>query len=84
MQAAYNIAMGYEMQDSISTAYDWALKAQAEARKVEKIDEKDLSHLDRADLPYYVLTTLYAVELQDRKDGLSRLNMQMQRFKDDF
>ncbi|MCD8183254.1 MAG: DUF6340 family protein [Bacteroides sp.] len=84
MQAAYNIAVGYEMQDSIIVATDWALKAQAEARKVDKVDERDLSHLERVDLPNYVLTTLYVAELQERRDGLSRLKMQMQRFSDDF
>ena len=84
MQAAYNLAVGYEMQDSIATALDWALKAQAEARIVDGVDKKDLTHLGKADLPYYVLTTLYVTELEERKAGLSRLNMQMQRFNDDF
>ena len=28
MYAAYNTALGYEMQDSIDTALEWALKAQ--------------------------------------------------------
>lgn len=83
MQAAYNLAVGYEMQDSIITATDWALKAQAEARVVDGVDKKDLSHLNREDLPYYVLTTLYVTELQDRKEGLTRLNMQMQRFNEE-
>ena len=84
MQAAYNLAVGYEMQDSIAAALDWALKAQAEARIVDGVDKKDLTHLGKADLPYYVLTTLYATELKERKEGLSRLNMQMQRFNNDF
>ncbi len=84
MQAAYNLAVGYEMQDSIAAAADWALKAQAEARVVDGVDTKDLSRLTHVDLPYYVLTTRYAAELEERKEGLSRLNMQMQRFNDDF
>lgn len=84
MQAAYNLAVGYEMQDSIAAALDWALKAQAEARIVDGVDKKDLTHLGKADIPYYVLTTLYATELKERKEGLSRLNMQMQRFNNDF
>lgn len=83
MQAAYNLAVGYEMQDSIATAADWALKAQAEARIVDGVDKKDLTRLTKDDLPYYVLTTLYATELEERKEGLSRLNMQMQRFNED-
>ena len=40
MYAAYNIALGYEMQDSIHTAEEWALKAQKVAYDVDKIDEK--------------------------------------------
>lgn len=40
MQAAYNLAVGYEMQDSIAAALDWALKAQAEARIVDGVDKK--------------------------------------------
>ena len=33
MYAAYNAALGYEMQDSIDTALEWALKAQTLARE---------------------------------------------------
>ena len=40
MQAAYNLAVGYEMLDSITTAVGWALKAQAEARIVDGVDKK--------------------------------------------
>lgn len=36
MYAAYNIALGYEMQDSIHTAEEWALKAQKVAYDVDK------------------------------------------------
>lgn len=84
MYAAYNLAVGYEMQDSIETATDWALKAQAQAREVDEVDKKDLSQLGRGDLPNYVLTTLYVTELQERKAGMMRLKIQMDRFNDDF
>ena len=84
MQAAYNLAVGYEMLDSITTAVGWALKAQTEARIVDGVDKKDLTHLTQADLPNYVLTTLYVTELKEREEGLARLNMQMQRFNNDF
>ena len=70
MQAAYNLAVGYEMLDSITTAVG--------------VDKKDLTHLTQADLPNYVLTTLYVTELKEREEGLARLNMQMQRFNNDF
>lgn len=84
MRAACNLALGYEMQDSIETATDWALKAQIEAREVDGVDKRDLSQLGYGDLPNYVFTTLYVTELQERREGISRLNMQMQRFNDDF
>ena len=41
MYSAYNIAMGYEMQDSIDTATEWALKAQQIAREISKVDKKE-------------------------------------------
>lgn len=72
------------MLDSITTAVGWALKAQAEARIVDGVDKKDLTHLTQTDLPNYVLTTLYVTELKEREEGLARLNMQMQRFNNDF
>lgn len=40
MYAAYNTALGYEMQDSIDTALEWALKAQTLAREKSKTDKK--------------------------------------------
>ena len=40
MYAAYNAALGYEMQDSIDTALEWALKAQTLAREKAKQSPK--------------------------------------------
>ena len=67
MYAAYNIALGYEMQDSIHTAEEWALKAEKIAYDVDKIDEKKTQE-----------------RVQERKKGMTRLNAQMERFKNDF
>lgn len=54
MYAAYNIALGYEMQDSIHTAEEWALKAQKVAYDVDKIDEKKTQEgVDLMDIPNY-------------------------------
>ena len=81
MYAAYNIALGYEMQDSIHTAEEWALKAQKVAYDVDKIDEKKTQEgVDLMDIPNYFAIT----ELQERKEGMTRLNAQMERFKNDF
>ena len=83
MQAAYNVALGYEMQDSIDTAYQWALQAQNIARQIDGVDKLS-GEVNATDLPNYLMTTLYVNELKDRKDGLMRLNMQMKRLNEDF
>lgn len=84
MRAAYNIALGYELQDSIDTAASWAAKAQRIAYDIDRIDAKTTQGLDATDVPNYVFTTLYLNELTERRQGITHLNLQMQRFKDDF
>lgn len=81
--AAYNVALGYEMQDSIGNALEWALKAQSLAREIEKVGEKAANELKTATMPYYIFTSVYVGELQERQEGLTRLNSQMNRFKED-
>ena len=73
MYAAYNTALGYEMQDSIDTALEWALKAQTLAREIHD-----------GTISYYIFISMYVDELEKRKEGMARLNMQMNRFDDDF
>lgn len=83
MYAAYNTALGYEMQDSIETALEWAMKAQAVAREVCKMDakdEKETGDVRTGNLSYYIFTSQYVEELQKREEGMTRLNMQMERF----
>ncbi len=77
MYAAYNIALGYEMQDNITQALEWALKAQAIACEIDKIDEQQKTEATHK--PHYIMTTLYVNELQERKEGMTRLNAQMER-----
>lgn len=84
MTSAHNIAVYYEMKDSIEAAETWAIKAQQLARKVEKIDELSQKGKDLSSVPNYVMISLYLHELQERKAGLFKLNMQMNRFNDDF
>ena len=85
MYAACNVALGYEMMDSISTAEEWALKAQEVAYEVDKIEEKKESpEVDAIDIPNYLAVTRYLKALQERKAGMPRLKAQMQRFKNDF
>lgn len=82
MYSAYNIAMGYEMQDSIDTATEWALKAQQIAREISKVDKKEKDEISDSTISYYILISLYVDELQERKEGLTRLKAQMNRFNE--
>ena len=84
MQSAYNIAVYYEIKDELEQAETWALKAQELAHKIDKIDQRNKDNVDISEIPNYVMTSLYVVELQKRTAGLSSLNMQMNRFNDDF
>lgn len=83
MQAAHNIAIGYEMQDSIPEALEWAQKAQKLAFRLDKVEEKKTRQgVDAEKAPHYALTSFYVAELEKRKSDLPLLNMQMQRFKE--
>lgn len=84
MYAAYNLALGYEMQDDIATACEWAQKAQEAACIVDGIDPNQPTRVNALDVPNYVMTTLYLNELREREEGRARLNAQMQRFNNDF
>ncbi len=84
MYAASNIALYYEMNDSIEEAEKWALEAQSLARIIDKVDEKIKRHATLTDLPNYFSATLYVTELKQRKDAMSKLKLQMKRFDDNF
>lgn len=85
MYAASNIALGYEMQDSIYQAEEWIVKAQEIAYKVDKIEEKKgQPQLDISTIPNYIDMTRYLNSLMERKEGMTRLKVQMQRFDNDF
>ena len=84
MYAAYNAALGYEMQDSIDTALEWALKAQTLAREKSKTVPQNTSEIHDGAISYYIFISMYVDELKNRKEGMARLNMQMNRFDDDF
>lgn len=75
LYAACNIALGYEMQDSIAAATEWAEKAVDVARQqAEKTESEN-------DLSYYMFTYDYWQELSERLQGIVRLNAQMERFE---
>lgn len=77
LQAACNIALGYEMQDSLSLATEWAERAAKIAKQqAEKTESND-------DISYYVFAYNYWVELSERLQGIARLDAQMQRFEEE-
>ena len=85
MKTAFNIALYYEVTDSIAKAEEWAMKAQKFAKKVDKVDKYQTDNIINInDIPHYYLTTLYVNELKERNNKLSVLNIQMSRFNDDF
>lgn len=79
MYAAYNIALGYEMKDDIGQALEWALKAQQLAGKIDKVNEQ--TDIRSAHIPNFLMTSIYVNELQERKESITRLNAQMERFQ---
>lgn len=81
IRAACNIALGYEMQDSIDTALEWALKAQALTGEKGENNQKDTAELSGDMFSYYLFISSYVNELQKRKEGMTRLSMQMIRFR---
>jgi predicted HTH domain antitoxin len=84
MRAAYNIAVYYEMKDSLATAEEWAVKAQQFALNVEgkHIDKEAPTRID--DVPNYVLISQYVADLKERNAQLPKVKLQMSRFNNDF
>lgn len=84
MRAALNIALYYEIKDSLPQAQEWAETAQQLAKKIEKKNITENSHPTIDDVPNFYLTSLYLAELKERNAQLPKLKMQMSRFSDDF
>ncbi len=86
MMAALNIAVYYEMKDSIDLAEKWANKAQQLAMDAEKIKNiEEMEKINSYNMPEEIyLSTLYVNKLKERNSQLPKLKMQMERFNDDF
>lgn len=69
MKAAFNMALYYEIKDDLEKAKEWI----ENARKLIKPGSKDEQ-----------LILFYSFELDNRRDKLSRLRIQMKRFDDNF
>lgn len=85
MQAAYNLALGYEMMDELQKAYDFATEAQQIAYELEHIKEiENQQTITTKSALYYLECTRLVNELKVRKEGMMLLKAQMQRFETDF
>ena len=85
MKVATNIAVYYEMKDSIAKAVEWATIAQNLAKKIDKVDQiKDSTNVNLRDIPNFYQTSFYVTELNKRYDSLTKIKMQMSRFNDVF
>lgn len=84
MYAACNIALAYEMQDRLDEAYQWAVKAQKVAYDIDGISRIQDNQALPTDIPNYLMTSIYVGELKERKNGMTRLKVQMRRMDNDF
>lgn len=85
MRAATNIAVYYEIKDSIAKAVEWATIAQKIAEKIDKVNQiKDNTNVNLRDIPNFYQTSLYVTELNKRYSSFTKIKMQMSRFNDDF
>ncbi|GAE16951.1 DUF6340 family protein [Bacteroides pyogenes] len=86
MQNAINIAVHYELKDSLDLAEEWMTKAQDIAKKIDKInkDTPNKLYFNIEKVPHYYQTTIYLFKLKERNKQLPKLKMQMSRFNDDF
>lgn len=83
--AAYNIALGYEMQDSIQMAVTWAEKAvqASQAIVLRHVEGKGNNEDDFSRFSHYTLAYKYLQELQERLKNMAFIKAQMQRFENE-
>lgn len=83
MRAAHNLALGYEMQDNLQQALEWAKKAQELAFDADQVEQKkNTAEIDADEVPNYALESLYVTELEKRTSQMALLNTQMERFRE--
>ena len=84
MYAAYNLALGYEMTDSLETAVQWAQTSKDLAAKLDKIDESTAAGQQTSVSAEYAMASLYLSQLEKRRDEMFNVRMQMARFGEEF
>ncbi|MEG2150968.1 MAG: DUF6340 family protein [Bacteroidaceae bacterium] len=81
MRTSLNIALYYELKDSLDLAETWASKAKKiAAKKLKKNANGEIEESTQD----YALIVLYLEELKTRKAQIQKLSLQMNRFNDDF
>ncbi|MDL2211127.1 DUF6340 family protein [Bacteroides sp. OttesenSCG-928-M17] len=83
MHAALNIALYHEMTDDLEKAKEWAAIAVEMSKKHSKKENITIGE-DVRSVNNQILYSQYAIELDNRLEALSKLNTQMERFKNDF
>lgn len=81
MYSAFNIALYYEMKDNLEAAKEWCEKARDLADKKQRRNSKGEVTEPTQD---YAMTSLYLLDLDKRMNNVSKLTLQMDRFKGDF
>lgn len=81
MRSALNIALYYEMNDSIGEAETWAGKAMEIAQQKQKKVADSTKVIYSQD---YMIIKQYQSQLEARKLNLAKLKLQMSRFNNDF
>ena len=75
----------YAKEENWSKAIElWKQTYETLAREKSKTDKKETGEIQDGTVTYYIFTSMYVDELEKRKEGMARLNMQMNRFNDDF
>lgn len=79
MRAAFNLALSYEMSDNLDAAEEWIGKALDMSKTIGKTETVILES-EEVKVSTQVLYTFYAEELKKRKDNMTKLNIQLERF----
>ena len=83
MHAAYNITLYYELKDDLDKAEEY-IKVALEIAKTSDKKESIMVGSEVQSVPVLLLYSYYAEEIQKRKLNVQKLNMQMERFKEEF
>lgn len=92
MQLTYDMSVYNEVAGDIDEAIKLAEEAQQLAYKVDKVEKKkeanggqlEITPGNAYEMTNYIRTSLYVDKLKERKRQLQNLQVQMQRFNDDF